>query len=204
MRWSQGPTTKSSLLLDLNRLDYYCYHKNHIQKEMYIVVTDKYKEKGWLQQILPSRWQMCELKLHKKTVCMVIGAILMSLPSKGGSLSGRPALYTAAWGVCSRTIKDQFNVFVRKKFTMERKTRSYTGSSIFNDDKKASRHSLLSLKKWKYQEFRENPGHILENKLKNEYKLLPVNWKEVFSILVERDLIWACTLWDKMNHVLLQ
>ena len=71
------------------------------------------------------------------------------------------------------------NIFVRKKFTMERKIRSNAGSSIFNDEKKRNQTftAFNAFKKQKHKEFRENPGHIPANELKNKYKLLPVTQK---------------------------
>ena len=52
--------------------------------------------------------------------------------------------------------------------------------------------------------FREDPSHITEEVLKQEYKHLHVAEKDALEILVERDLTRLQTLWDELKHVLLR
>ena len=73
---------------------------------------------------------------------------------------------------------------------IKKRKQTFTGLNIF--------------KKQKYNEFREDPGHLDEIALKDQYKNLPLAEKEVFEILAERDLMRAETLWDELKGHLLK
>ena len=83
----------------------------------------------------------------------------------------------------------------KKGFTTERKTRSDAGSSVFNCEKKRKQSftAFNIYKKRRYNEFRENPGHIRENELKNAFSNLPLDEKQALEVLAERDITRART-----------
>ena len=95
---------------------------------------------------------------------------------------------------------------MEKGFSNNRKQRSDAGLSIFNLELKR-KHTFTAFntyKKRRYSEFRECPGYIKEERLKQDYTNLPQDEKDAFETLAERDLIRSRTLWDELKNLLLK
>lgn len=186
-----------------------------------LLEDNKHREKGWLRIVIKQMDEVDgdgnnnsqeqvrlkkELDERESHVLILASAIFSGYSPFHGKAKGYSKLLNHAFGISKNCRVDHLKRFVDRDFSAARKVRSDVGTSVFNSDKKRA-HTYTAynvFKRRRSQEFRETNDKIPQRVLRQEYEQLAEEQKIAYSVIAERELERAKTLWDELTDFLLR
>ena len=171
----------------------------------------KGKSNGWLRKVIKAKLNIGDdikcLSEKEKTIILTCSSTLSGLSSNNHSVASRwPKLLCEAFGVNKNSVSRLHNSFLDGDFSLARKKRSDTGSSIFNSSKKrkATFTPYMSFRKSEYKKFRPYKEKIPENEIKEKFNLMDSETKREFEDKAKLDYDRSITLWEELKDILLK
>lgn len=121
-------------------------------------------------------------------------------------MKGHCDLTLHAFGKRRSAHKRIISKFVGTDYTLDRKTRSGIGKTVFNCDKKRkwTFTPLNVYKKRKNREFHETTERLSAQLLKDEFSNLPEDEKRAYETIADCDYQLSLHLWDELKQLLIK
>ena len=165
-------------------------HQENVHELYALIRKGKKLEKGWLKKILPEEMQPREKKqltAHAKTFGLSLMMMMMGFKGNGGVMGGWKAGLMYAFDVDRTYFSRNFDLFVDRDCSTERKERSDKNQTVFEDE--AARiqtfTALNTFKKFESREFRHSNHRLCEKNLRQKFESLSDNEKEMYQVLAD-------------------